>query len=733
MTRRAVIFFKTSPMTLKTLIMMALTVAMAAGIYACMAGEKTAAAPGNPLVPGYFADPSICRFGDHYYLYATTDGVKLASGEPTVWVSQDLENWYNFKLDLAIPEGLTNVWAPDVFQGKDGRFYYMMGNCQRGCHIYGYVSPTPTGPWEALNEGRPVIEAGTGADHLPALDAQYFTDEDGRLFSYFGTWCHLFGGIGWVEIDPADGVTILQSGLIPMEQVPHAFEAPYMVKRQRKYFLMYSSGDCRLSSYAVHYSVGDSPTGPFVYGGTSPILASDNERNIDSPGHHSVLNLGNSDYIFYHRHNYPHSTGGMFRQVCADALVFEGDSVIQPVRPSHTGPGFGLGTESERGREGAAVVPPNLAAGASATASSSYQLRAPVNIFTRSETDHLYAPSHAVDGNNGTLWKAANQQFPQSLVVDMGAERRVQRVMLDFEYSVFYYQYLIETSRDGQTWTLFADRRDNRVPGSPMVDDNAATARYVRVTVTGAEKQGLMAALWNVRVYEQRFEMPDLVNKPSQNPPAVAANEELLVHLSVADCAEGVLDTTLHNMGSLKGRFLVKGFPLVEQVDGRKGLKMDGHSYLELDRKAPPSLDWNGAYTVSARVFHPAPAKGEGIITWTSRANMLQGSFAALMYGTGGFGAAAFGDAFVDMAYDSMPEPDRWHLITLTFDGMKAVLYVDGRPVKELPLSLFVAGDKILIGTSGIQTEHFTSYLDDVRLYDRCLNEEEVARLANTF
>ena len=29
---------------------------------------------GNPIIPGYFADPTIQKFGDTYYLYATTDG-----------------------------------------------------------------------------------------------------------------------------------------------------------------------------------------------------------------------------------------------------------------------------------------------------------------------------------------------------------------------------------------------------------------------------------------------------------------------------------------------------------------------------------------------------------------------------------------------------------------------------------------------------------------------------------
>ena len=52
-------------------------------------------APGNfnPIVPGYFADPTIEKFGDTYYLYATTDGNGGGRGPATVWVSKDFVNW----------------------------------------------------------------------------------------------------------------------------------------------------------------------------------------------------------------------------------------------------------------------------------------------------------------------------------------------------------------------------------------------------------------------------------------------------------------------------------------------------------------------------------------------------------------------------------------------------------------------------------------------------------------
>ena len=37
---------------------------------------------GNPVIPGYFADPTIKKFGDTYYMYATTDAAVRDSDRP---------------------------------------------------------------------------------------------------------------------------------------------------------------------------------------------------------------------------------------------------------------------------------------------------------------------------------------------------------------------------------------------------------------------------------------------------------------------------------------------------------------------------------------------------------------------------------------------------------------------------------------------------------------------------
>ena len=675
---------------------------------------------GNPLFPGYFADPTVKKFGDTYYIYATTDGIKLASGEPQVWVSKDFVNWYNDKLKLALPEGLNNCWAPDVHQGKDGRFYYYMGNCEMGCNIYGYVSDSPMGPFVPINDGKAVIPAGTSKKDFPALDAQFMVDDDGSVYSYFGTWCTSFGGMGFVKIDPTDMYTILKTVQIPIAQVPKAFEAAYPIKRNGKYFLMYSSGDCRLSSYAVHYSVSDYPEGPFTPGKNSPILVTNNDGTVDGPGHHSVIKEGNDYYIVYHRHDNPHSTNGEFRQVCVDKIIFSDSVTIEKVIPTHEGVGL-LGKNQ--------VTTPNLAYKAKVSASSYYHLVSNPTAYSRTGYDYSYLPENAVDDNNGTLWKAASSAVPQSLVVDLGKVQQVKRVTTQFEYPSYYYQYKLEVSTDSIHWTLFSDKTNNRRCGSPMVDDNNLVSRYVRLTITGTEKSGMIPAVWNIKVYADLFEVPTFQNDASAEGSGVHSSKSLLVDFKVEAQKVGSIITKISNKGKLGGHFEANGKIAVTTIAGVKAVALDGKSYLKLSKKAPASLDWNSPFTASVWVYNPTIEMGECVLAWNSRENMLQSSYAALMYGTGNYGAVAHGDGAVDLAYKEIPAKGKWHHIVVTFDGALENVYVDGKLNTQSPLSLFVEKGDILIGASGEPSENFSGYIADAQLYERAMTTQEVVRL----
>lgn len=675
---------------------------------------------GNPLFPGYFADPTVKKFGDTYYIYATTDGIKLASGEPQVWVSKDFVNWYNYKLKLALPEGLNNCWAPDVHQGKDGRFYYYMGNCEMGCNIYGYVSDSPMGPFVPINDGKAVIPAGTSKKDFPALDAQFMVDDDGSVYSYFGTWCTSFGGMGFVKIDPTDMYTILKTVQIPIAQVPKAFEAAYPIKRNGKYFLMYSSGDCRLSSYAVHYSVSDYPEGPFTPGKNSPILVTNNDGTVDGPGHHSVIKEGNDYYIVYHRHDNPHSTNGEFRQVCVDKIIFSDSVTIEKVIPTHEGVGL-LGKNR--------VTTPNLAYKAKVNAGSYYHLVSNPTPYCKTGYDYSYLPENAVDDNNGTLWKAASSDVPQSLTVDLGKVQQVKRVTTQFEYPSYYYQYKLEVSTDSIHWTLFSDKTNNRRCDSPMIDDNNIVSRYVRLTINGTEKSGMIPAVWNIKVYADLFEVPTFQNDASAEGSGVHSSKSLLVDFKVEAQKVGSIITKISNKGKLGGHFEANGKIAVTTIAGVKAVALDGKSYLKLSKKAPASLDWNSPFTASVWVYNPTIEMGECVLAWNSRENMLQSSYAALMYGAGNYGAVAHGDGAVDLAYKEIPAKGKWHHIVVTFDGALENVYVDGKLNTQSPLSLFVEKGDILIGASGEPSENFSGYIADAQLYDRAMTTQEVVRL----
>jgi beta-xylosidase len=684
--------------------------------------KQIAAGNGNPLFPGYFADPTIRKFGDTWYIYSTADGIKLASGEPTVWISKDFEKWFNYELELQVPEGLTNCWAPDVFQAPDGKYYYFMGNCQFGCNIYGYVSDSPMGPFSAINQGNPVIPAGTSRKNLPALDAQYLIDDDGSVYAYFGTWCTSFGGMGYVKVDPKDMHTILKTGFIPIDQIPKAFEAAYPIKRNGKYFLMYSSGDCRLSSYAVDYSVSDHPEGPFVPGKNNPILSTNSDGTIDGPGHHSILKEGDDYFIVYHRHDNPHSTNGEFRQVCIDKLLFSDSVTIEKVVPTHSG-------AKPKGIN--QIQSQNLAFQAKASASSYYHLHSKGTRYSSGDYNYSYLPENATDDNNGTHWKAASSDMPQSLVVDLGKTMSVKRVTTEFEYPTYYYQYKVEVSTDSILWSLFSNKTNNRQSGNPMIDDADFDARYVKLTVTGTEKSGMLAAVWNLKVYDSLFFIPSFRNKEMLTGPGTPSTKSLLVDFNPEKLRSGSILSSIPNKGKLGGTFETEGTPVVTNIDGVKAMLLDGNSFLKLSEKAPASLSWNSAFTVSAWVFNPEVGEGECLLVWNSRENMLQSSYAALMYGTSHFGAVAHGDGAVDLAYKSVPEKGKWHHIVVTFDGVLENVYVNGQMNTQQPISLFVEGDDILIGASGEPAENFTGYIARAQLFDKALTSDEVVTLMN--
>ena len=291
--------------------------------------HRPAPTSGNPLFPGWYADPEIHCFGGKYYLYPTVSCPYEEGTFFECWSSDDLTHWRNegVILDLADVRWSTRyaAWAPSVAE-CDGRYYFYF-SAGDGAGIGVAAADSPTGPFrDALD-----IPLVSGYPHgAQPIDAHCFQDDDGEAYLYFGG----HGKCIVALLNPT--MCSFRSPFRDITPVPEYKEGPFMVKRRGKYHLMWSQGSWVNESYQVAYGTADSPYGPFLPAGK---VLENHPDVATSAGHHSVMRLpGTSDewVICYHRRPLT-ETNRFHRVVCLDRLEFRADGSIAPVVLTHEG------------------------------------------------------------------------------------------------------------------------------------------------------------------------------------------------------------------------------------------------------------------------------------------------------------------------------------------------------------------------------------------------------------
>lgn len=246
------------------------------------------------------ADPSIIRVEEFYYLYPTTD-----SNTIECWSSEDMIDWLYEGAVWGPPEpGAWNdswVVAPDVLP-YEGRYYLYYAAGKKIGHIGVAVSDSPTGPFIDVYD-HPFIGGGHADTLLYSIDAHVFLDDDGSLYMY----CTSLSPFSSVRVSPMiDPVTVtaqwtvlLRPALINWEWI--LCEAPWMVKHDGTYYLMYSGNGATVPEYAIGYATADHPLGPFKKFSGNPILDVDWEYDFWGPGHNSVVtDADGARWMFYH-------------------------------------------------------------------------------------------------------------------------------------------------------------------------------------------------------------------------------------------------------------------------------------------------------------------------------------------------------------------------------------------------------------------------------------------------
>lgn len=668
------------------------------GAFAQLPGYQQAG-NGNPIIPGYFADPTVKKFGDTYYIYATTDGNGGGLGPSQVWTSKDFVNWtYQ---DMNWPT--THVyWAPDVAHGNDGKYYLYY--CQP-VDIYGASSASPTGPWAPLLPDGKAIVPNYFVPKVITLDGQTFRDDDGRFYMTWGTWGIYPGyGCGIGLLNP-DMRSFAKTAQIPNTDATGFFEGSFLFKRKGIYYLMYSSGYCENETYRVQYAMSKKgPMGGFVFGKNNPILSTSTDGTVHGPGHNSVLQIGDDYYIIYHRHNNPHSNGGYHRQVCADKLEFDAEGNIKKITPTHIGIGL-LGKNT--------IPYQNLALNKIITASSYYSAD--------------YQPSFAADDNNGTLWKPArNDTGEEWLQIDLGKLTRIQTILTQFEYATWYYQYRIEYSADGKNWAMFTDKQNNHWHGSPYIDNGDAMARYIRLTITNTEYPGLYKAVWNIKIYSERLSLPAPANIHQSDVAENYKQQGLLIDLNTDSLQTGVPVSDWKNSGKLSGSFHADGQPLfTDVIGGRKAVVFNGKQSLLSTFNVPRSLAGNNSYSVAYWVYADINKDNNPLLSWTHDTEQLTGA----VFGFGNnrdFGAVQhFG--FADMPFDKKtPLQNAWHYVVVTFDGSFEKVYVDGVLNNTENKMLFIhPADNFMLGNNG-DADYFDGAVSSLKVYDHILTDSAI-------
>ncbi|MCR5579200.1 MAG: family 43 glycosylhydrolase [Prevotella sp.] len=425
----------------------------------------------NPLIPDHLADGSVSKFGDTYYMYATTDldqGLEQC-GTPVVWQSKDFVNWrfegshirgfdwhkpVSFTKDGKDRRGYWRYWAPGKVVEKAGKYLLYVT----------LVSPDdskmPTYVLEADHPAGPFSFDST-AVVCPDIDGEPFVDSDGSGYIFWRRRNAAPLSDDWRHIE---GETVS----IPTSRQGYS-EGPMTFKRNGIYYYCYTLSGHERYHYAYMMSKEGPLTGYQAPSGHDIFLMSAPGNNVWGPGHGNVFYDEASDqYIMLYLE---YGDGGTTRQMYANRLEFNDDGTIRQLIPDRYGVGYLAKSQENR---------KNLALDAKIKASSERKDREVKAAFrVRS-----YKARQAVDGSNGTYWQAADNDLMPTLVMDLGKVMPVAECQFFPLHPSEGHRWHMECSADGQTWTTCGRQTETAVR-SPHVAKVNANVRYLRLMIDG--------------------------------------------------------------------------------------------------------------------------------------------------------------------------------------------------------------------------------------------------------
>jgi len=259
----------------------------------------------NPILQGFYPDPSITRVGDDFYLVTST--FSYFPGIP-VFHSKNLVDWEQIGNAIDRPDMLDfgklgmsrGVFAPTI-QAKDGVFY-ILNTCVDCGGNFLITARNPAGPWSDP-VWLPALEGG--------IDPSLFFDEDGRSWilnngppegtpQYDGhraIWIQEFDLKTLKSFGPR---TVLVNGGIDFSKKPIWIEGPHIFRKDGYYYLSAAEGGTAEGHSQVILRSKE-VTGPYVAGPNNPFLtqrglAGDRASRVTSAGHAQLVTTPDGEW-----------------------------------------------------------------------------------------------------------------------------------------------------------------------------------------------------------------------------------------------------------------------------------------------------------------------------------------------------------------------------------------------------------------------------------------------------
>jgi beta-xylosidase len=253
-------------------------------------------------------DPTVISYEGKYYLYPTGDNHSY-----DVYISSDLIHWEKGPKVFRYAE--SGVWAPDVFYNPADWKFYLYYTVHRRIGVA--VADRPDGTFTDL-----------GALVNNAIDAHLFLDEDGKYYLYYVQFPAFTICVQPMETPvrkKGEPLKIIQPGQLWEKKNGPVTEAPWVLKHQGIYYLLYSGGGPDTQDYAIGYAISQSPIGPFVKYFGNPIVKKG--KRAFGPGHCSVIKTPDGKlWMVYHQKK--GGSRGWDRIICIDQLWFDNTGTL---------------------------------------------------------------------------------------------------------------------------------------------------------------------------------------------------------------------------------------------------------------------------------------------------------------------------------------------------------------------------------------------------------------------